>query len=219
MLKMNKRLALTLAATLATAFAATTAYAGPNHRIKQRFGNYDVDVDIQARINHRGPALLKVRYDVEVEGRRVARQPLNLVLTIQAPHVFNGCNHAANVRCGSACSANIYRGQRGVRGARFNKVPANRFRPPAPYQVVIPLDRPTDIDRGELEFESSINIRLPQHLARQAHNLIVDAKVINQRNGNVLDTDRTTVQKAGFGQPRIQPHRPGFGNRGPRGRF
>ena len=202
MLKMNKRLALTLAATLATAFAATTAYAGPNHRIKQRFGNYDVDVDIQAQLNARGPALLKVRYDVEVEGRRVARQPLNLVLTIQPQFIDNfGCNHGANVHCGPACNANVYRGQRVVRGARFNKVPANRFRPPAPYQVVIPLDRPTDIDRGELEFESAINIRLPHHLARQAHNLIVDAKVINQRNGNVLDTDRTFVREAGFGQP------------------
>ena len=209
MLRMNKKIALTLAAaTLATAFTATTAMAGPNHRFKQRFGNYDVDVDIQARIkNRRGPAQLRVRYDVEVEGRRLARQPLDLVLTIQ-PQDFRGavCNHGANVRCGPACQSQGFRGRRGFRNRQ-------------PFQVVVPLDNPTDFKRGELEFENAITIQLPRYLAVQADNLIIHAQVINQRNGRVLDTDRSLVEQGRFGRPGFGPNRPGIVQRRPARRY
>ena len=58
--------------------------------------------------------------------------------------------------------------------------------------ISIPLTCPTRC-HGEATFRSQVVVPLPAHVARHAHKLRVEAKVISARSGRVLDCDDVTV--------------------------
>jgi hypothetical protein len=72
-----------------------------------------------------------------------------------------------------------------------------------PIVFEIPLDRPTDIDDDELEFEHSVTLTLPDGSVGNPRKLKLEAKVIRARDGRVLDRERESIDyDRGFRPPR-----------------
>ncbi len=77
-----------------------------------------------------------------------------------------------------------------------------------PIVFEIPLDRPTDVDRDELEFERGVTLTLPGGAVYDPRNLKLEAKVMRLRDGRVLDRDRDSIDyDRGFRAPRRSRHR------------
>lgn len=78
-----------------------------------------------------------------------------------------------------------------------------------PIVFEIPLDRPTDIDDEELEFERSVVLTLPGGAIWNPDKLKLEAKVIATRDGRVLDRDDESIEyDRGFRAPRRPQPRP-----------
>ncbi|HPF38714.1 MAG TPA: hypothetical protein P5081_08270 [Phycisphaerae bacterium] len=80
-----------------------------------------------------------------------------------------------------------------------------------PQTLIIPLNRPSEIDRHEIEFRRRLSVALPHNLARFGNNLVVRAKLVSASSGHVLDRD-TTFVTSDLQTPRRGRHRgPRFG--------
>jgi hypothetical protein len=72
-----------------------------------------------------------------------------------------------------------------------------------PIVFEIPLDRPTDINDDELEFEHSVTLTLPDGSVYDPKKLRLEAKVIRAHDGQVLDRGRESIDfDRGFRPPR-----------------
>jgi hypothetical protein len=62
-----------------------------------------------------------------------------------------------------------------------------------PMTITIPLERPTDIDHDELEFEDSFGLCLPDGAICDANNIRVYAKIVRIADGRVLDREDDSI--------------------------
>lgn len=80
-----------------------------------------------------------------------------------------------------------------------------------PQTVIVPLQRPSDIDADEVEFNQRAMILLPLNLARFGDSLIVNAELVSATTGRALDRDQSFVRQDVRPIPRHGRHR---GHRG-----
>lgn len=62
-----------------------------------------------------------------------------------------------------------------------------------PVHFAVVLDRPTDVDDEELEYESRFEVALPSGLAFHPEKLKAHGVVVDRQNGDVLDIKRESV--------------------------
>lgn len=63
-----------------------------------------------------------------------------------------------------------------------------------PIEAQIPLDRPSDIDDDELQYEAGIALDIPNGAFPYPDRLQVEARVIDERDGAVMDHDRSRIR-------------------------
>ncbi len=63
-----------------------------------------------------------------------------------------------------------------------------------PFEVMIPLDRPSDVDDDEFEFEAGTALSLPDGAFAWPHRLVLEGIVLDPRDSAVLDRDSTRVR-------------------------
>lgn len=75
-----------------------------------------------------------------------------------------------------------------------------------PLEILVPLDRPVEIDGDEIEFRDEVDFRVPDGLFSHPKNLRVLARIIDGPRGRVLDDDD---EKVSFrrSRPRFNRHR------------
>jgi hypothetical protein len=73
-----------------------------------------------------------------------------------------------------------------------------------PVTIVVPLDRPTKIERDEITFNRQATIRLPDGSIGNPKQLRLVAKVIRADNGRVLDQEEESIKfRQGPRRPRV----------------
>jgi len=63
-----------------------------------------------------------------------------------------------------------------------------------PIEIVVPLDRPTEIDDDELEFEDSISVSLDEHVVCYPGSLRIEATVVDPHTNRPLERKQRSVR-------------------------
>ncbi len=72
-----------------------------------------------------------------------------------------------------------------------------------PVRVRVPLNRPTDIDDDEFEFDERLELPLPHAMPWNAKRLRIQAKVVGRNSGRVFDRDDATIKVETSRTPRM----------------
>lgn len=155
-------------------------------------------------------ALLGATNLASADDGRHFRNPRDADLDVNARIRFNRGNAVLDVRIKAEIEGRFLRDTYNVlltiepADVRFNR----RF--VQPQTIIVPLNRPTDIDDDEIEFKQRVSVVLPRNLARFGNALVIRAELVSASSGRVLDRD-TTIANENRPPIRRQPR-----HRGPR---